>query len=108
MSEFLYRRTGMVFSADKRYYIQRRIDDRMAATGALAFADYFARLRGDAAGEIEHFVNAFTVNETYFYREDHQLQCLTVDLLRERTRAKPDGGAIRIWSVPCSTGGEPY
>ena len=39
-----------------------------------SFASYFAQLRGDLDGEIEQFVNAFTVNETYFYREDHQLR----------------------------------
>jgi len=108
LSEFLYRRTGMVFTESKRYYVQRRVSDRMAVTGATSFASYFARLRSDIAGEIEQFINAFTVNETYFYREEHQLQCLTRDLLAERTRRRPRSDAIRIWSVPCSTGEEPY
>src|SRR4029079_3502778 len=58
--------------------------------------------------EIEKFINAFTVNETYFYREEHQLRCLSSDLLNERVRAKRPGEALRIWSVPCSTGEEPY
>lgn len=107
LSEFLYRRTGMVFNEAKRYYVQRRVDERMAATGAATFASYFARLRIDAENEIEKFVNAFTVNETYFYREEHQLQCLTSDLLAERLLAK-SGGGLRIWSVPCSSGEEPY
>jgi chemotaxis protein methyltransferase CheR len=113
LCDFLYRRTGMVFTEAKRYYVQRRIDDRMEATGAATFTSYFARLRIDADGEIEQFVNAFTVNETYFYREEHQLQCLTRDLLAERLRTRAHrggdgGGAIRIWSIPCSTGEEPY
>src|SRR6185369_5925270 len=108
LTDFLYRRTGMVFNESKRYYVQRRVTERMDATGAATFASYFARLRGDLNGEIEQFVNAFTVNETYFYREDHQLRCLTADLLAERIRGRPRSEAIRIWSVPCSTGEEPY
>ncbi len=108
LSDFLYRRTGMIFPELKRYYVQRRVSERMLATGATSFASYFARLRGDVRGEVEQFINAFTVNETYFYREDHQLQCLTTDLLRERTATKPRSQSIRIWSVPCSTGEEPY
>jgi chemotaxis protein methyltransferase CheR len=108
LCEFLYRRTGMVFSEAKRYYVERRVLDRMSATGSGSFASYFARLRTDAQGEIEQFVNAFTVNETYFYREDHQLQCLSTDLLTERIRHKKKGDPIRIWSVPCSSGEEPY
>jgi chemotaxis protein methyltransferase CheR len=108
LCEFLYRRTGMVFTETKRYYVDRRITDRMAATGAASFASYFARLRGDLNGEIEQFINAFTVNETYFYREEHQLRCLTNDLLAERTAAVHRAQTIRIWSIPCSTGEEPY
>lgn len=108
LAEFLYRRTGMVFSESKRYYVQRRVDDRMTATGATSFASYFARLRSDANGEIEQFINAFTVNETYFYREDHQLSCLTNDILADRIRVRRPSDALRIWSVPCATGEEPY
>ena len=88
LCDFLYRRTGMVFTETKRYYVERRVTDRMAATGATSFASYFARLRSDVLGEVEQFINAFTINETYFYREDHQLQCLTNDLLAERGQAE--------------------
>lgn len=98
----------MVFNEVKRYYVERRVADRMAATGSASFASYFARLRTDADGEVEQFINAFTVNETYFYREDHQLKCLSANLLPERVRTKKPGDSIRIWSAPCSTGEEPY
>jgi chemotaxis protein methyltransferase CheR len=84
------------------------VQERLLATGSGSFASYFARLRGDAQGEIEKFVNAFTVNETYFYREDHQLKCLSADLLRERLENRSKPGPIRIWCAPCSTGEEPY
>ncbi len=108
LSEFIYRRTGMVFSETKRYYVERRVHERMKATGSQTFASYFARLRIDALSEVEQLVNAFTVNETYFYRENHQLQCLTNDLLADRVAQVTASKAIRIWSLPCSTGEEPY
>jgi chemotaxis protein methyltransferase CheR len=108
LAEFLYRRTGMVFTEAKRYYVERRISERMSATSSRSFTDYFAHLRGEERREVEELINAFTVNETYFYREDHQLTCLTTDLLDERVRAKRPGDTIRIWSAPCSTGEEPY
>jgi chemotaxis protein methyltransferase CheR len=108
LCEFLYRRTGMIFTEAKRYYVERRVVERMTVTGSSGFERYFARLRADLQGEIEQFVNAFTINETYFYREEHQLSCLTSELLPARLKAKPRGEAIRIWSVPCSTGEEPY
>ncbi|MET0220388.1 MAG: protein-glutamate O-methyltransferase CheR [Tardiphaga sp.] len=98
----------MVFAETKRYYVERRIGERMQATSMNTFVRYFAYLRNDARSEVEQLINAFTVNETYFYREDHQLTCLSTDLLRERVAQKRRGDAIRIWSVPCSTGEEPY
>jgi chemotaxis protein methyltransferase CheR len=108
LSEFLYRQTGMVFTEAKRYYVERRIYDRMSATSRRSFAEYFAYLRSMERKEVEELINAFTVNETYFYREDHQLACLTTDLLKERVATKRPGDTIRIWSSPCSTGEEPY
>lgn len=108
LCEFFYRRTGMVFTEAKRYYIERRVFERMAALKATSFAQYFARMRMDVGGEIEQIINAITVNETYFYREDHQFRCLTTDLLKQRLAVKPAGETIRIWSAPCSTGEEPY
>jgi chemotaxis protein methyltransferase CheR len=108
LCEFLYRRTGMIFTEAKRYYVERRVIERMTAAGSSSFEKYFACLRADLHGEIEQFVNAFTINETYFYREEHQLACLTSELLAERLKAKRRGEPIRIWSVPCSTGEEPY
>ena len=98
----------MIFTEAKRYYVERRVWERMAATDSASFGGYFAQLRSDTHDEIQQFVNAFTVNETYFYREDYQLKCLTNDLMKERVRDKHAGDAIRIWSAACSTGEEPY
>src|SRR5689334_205851 len=88
LCEFIYRRTGMLFDESKRYYIDRRLTERIAATSSESFKNYFAVLRSDAGEEIEHLVNAFTVNETYFYREDHQLRCMTAHLLDDLLRRK--------------------
>ncbi|WP_069882962.1 protein-glutamate O-methyltransferase CheR [Bosea sp. BIWAKO-01] len=107
LCEFLYRRTGMLFGEAKRYYIDRRVAERVAATNSPSFARYFEFLLGSAT-EAEHLINSFTVNETYFYREEHQLRCLSRSLLPDRMAEKRPGDRIRIWSVPCSTGEEPY
>jgi chemotaxis protein methyltransferase CheR len=106
--EFLYRRTGLSFTEGKRYFIDRRLEDRMMATGSSTFQVYFSLLRADADHEIEHLINSFTVNETYFYREDHQLRCMTSSLLADIVAHKAAGSTVRIWSIPCSTGEEPY
>ena len=108
LRDFLYRRTGMHFADAKRYYVDKRLADRMAATGCASFQAYFARLRADTAGELQSLINAFTVNETYFIREEHQFRCMVSDLLPAIVARKQPGAPIRIWSVPCATGEESY
>lgn len=107
LCDFLYRRTGMLFGESKRYYVERRVADRMAAAGIRAFTSYFSHLQSDER-EIEDLINIFTVNETYFYREEHQLSCLGRSLLPTLVKDRRPGDLVRIWSVPCSTGEEPY
>ncbi|MDB5642762.1 MAG: methyltransferase, CheR-type [Hyphomicrobiales bacterium] len=107
LCDFLYRRTGMMFGESKRYYIDRRVGDRMEQTGARTFGAYLAQLRDDPF-EAEHLINNFTVNETYFYREEYQLRALSRDLLPEIVARRQPGDKVRIWSAPCATGEEPY
>lgn len=107
--EFIYRRTGMAFADAKRYFVTRRVAERVIATESPHFASWFAMLRFDESGaELERLVNGLTINETYFFREEHQFACLTSSILPEITKRKRPGDGIRIWSLPCSTGEEPY
>jgi len=106
--DYFYRRTGISFDASKRYYVDKRLAERIEKTGAGGFADYFASLREPGrAEEFERLVQLFTINETYFYREAHQFECLATQLLPELTARRP-GEKLRIWSMPCATGEEPY
>lgn len=107
LSAFVYRRTGMLFEEKKRYYIDRRVADRMAVTGSRTFVDYYGLIR-DNDDEAQELINSFTVNETYFYREEHQLRCLSRSLLPTIVHNRRPGDLVRIWSMPCSTGEEPY
>ncbi len=104
---FLYRQTGMSYGEGKRYFVERRVAELMARRGDASFAAYFAALRLDAR-EMEALINAFTINETYFYREDHQFACLVRSILPELVARRGPGDMVRLWSVPCSTGEEPY
>lgn len=106
---FLRQRTGLSFGENKRYYVERRVVDRMKAVGATAFRDYLNLLRFQASGEeLQLLVNQMTVNETYFFREKYQFDCLVSSVLDEIVRDRRPGDRIRIWSAGCSTGEEPY
>lgn len=107
--EFFYRATGISFGENKRYFVDKRLIERIEKTAQRNFSDYYDRLRRQGAtAEIEQLINLLTVNETYFYREEHQFECLVHAILPELTADRGKGERIRIWSMPCSTGEEPY
>ena len=107
--EFFYRKTGIHFDDNKRYFVDKRLVERIEAGGHDSFRSWFVALRFEAGGhELQQLVNAMTVNETYFFREAYQFDCMVRDMLAEVVRRKRPGGRIRIWSIPSSTGEEPY
>lgn len=107
--EFIYRRTGLSYGEAKRYFIDRRILERVERSGISSVQSYLALLRFDSTGrELEEIINSLTVNETYFWREEYQFACLANAILPEVVGGKRRGDPVRIWSLPCSTGEEPY
>ena len=107
--EFFYRRTGISFEASKRYFVDKRLVERIEATGTANFRGYFTMLRFQASGEeLQQLTNLMTVNETYFLREEYQFRCLVDSILPEIVRHKTGSDAIRIWCIPSSSGEEPY
>jgi len=107
--EFFYRKTGIRFDQSKRYFVDRRLIERIKATGHNSFKSYFIFLRFESTGkELQNLVNSLTVNETYFFREEYQFQCMVNCMLPEIVSKKRAGDMIRIWSIPSSTGEESY
>jgi chemotaxis protein methyltransferase CheR len=107
--EFFYRKTGIYFDDSKRYFVDKRLIERIEATGSGNFRSYFTMLRFQASAEEQQtLTNLMTVNETYFFREEYQYQCLVNSLLPEIVKTKRPGQTLRIWSIPSSSGEEPY
>lgn len=107
--EFFYEKTGILFDESKRYFVDRRIIERMKATGYDNFKSYFIAIKYDITGkELQNLINALTVNETYFFREEYQFQAMVENMLPEITSRKKPGERVRIFSIPSSTGEEPY
>jgi len=107
--DFFGRKTGIYFEDNKRYFVDRRLTARMQATGHKSCLLYLRFVQFQASqSEFQRLVNAMTVNETYFFREDYQLIALVDGVLDDVRKRKRPGESIRIWSMPCSTGEEPY
>jgi chemotaxis protein methyltransferase CheR len=107
--EFFYRKTGIQFEPSKRYFVDKRLEERIEVTASTSFRNYFTKLRFEASGEeLQQLTNLMTVNETYFFREEYQFQCLVKSILPEITARKTDERPLRIWVIPSSSGEEPY
>jgi chemotaxis protein methyltransferase CheR len=107
--DFFGRKTGIYFEDNKRYFVDRRLTARMQATGHKSCLLYLRFVQFQPSqSEFQRLVNAMTVNETYFFREDYQLIALVDGVLDDVRKRKAPGEPIRIWSMPCSSGEEPY
>jgi chemotaxis protein methyltransferase CheR len=107
--DYFYKRTGIQFTASKRYFVDKRIDNCIRNGGYGGFASWFAALRlSDSAELLQDLINQLTVNETYFLREDYQFDAMLNWVLPRVLTARGGRGPIRILSLPCSTGEEPY
>ncbi len=59
--------------------------------------------------ELELFINQLTIGETYFFRDPDTLKAVELEVLRNLNgKGSGSGGAVRIWSMACATGEEPY
>ena len=71
----------------------------------------------DGQAEMKRLINALTIDETHFFRDDAQMNALTNHVLPALLATKRASAAalgptaqpqLRIWSAGCSTGEEPY
>ena len=106
--DLFYRKTGIYFDDARRYFVDRRLVACIAQSGHSRFRNWYDQLRLGDAGLMEQVINAMTVNETWFYREDYQFKALVNNMLPDILSRKAPGMPLRIWSVPCASGEEPY
>jgi chemotaxis protein methyltransferase CheR len=110
--DYFYTHTGIQFTSAKRYFVDKRVASCVRESGESTFNSWFAAVRLGTRPELsERLINQLTVNETYFLREDYQFNALLTSVLprvMDDRLGRGRAGPIRIMSLPCSTGEEPY
>ena len=86
--------------------IERAVRQRVAALGCASEDAYWLKVQGSAS-EQQALVEAVVVPETWFFRYPESFVAL-VKLARERSAQLAGARPLRILSLPCSTGEEPY
>ena|SRR5579862_2484028 len=86
--------------------IDRAVRLRMVTLGLEKQEDYWQRLH-DASHELQELIETVVVAETSFFRDREVFAALVRLVVGEWLPAHP-AGILRMLSVPCSTGEEPY
>lgn len=100
VQDYLRETIGLDADSIGRGAVDRAAERRMAAEGCATADAYVALLRSDAAAR-QRLVEDLVVPETWFFRDSQPFRLLA-RLAVDRDRP------LRVLSLPCSTGEEPY
>ncbi len=107
----IYELSGMRFEPNKAYFIASKLDIRVQALGLKNFEAYLSYLESPAGrAEYGFLVDEITINETFFFRHEPQLQAFRDEVLMPMVFARRAQRQMRfrILSAAASTGDELY
>ena len=107
-NEFLSSHYGLHFPDHKKELLEFALRPRLQAHRLKGFMEYYILLQYNSGDEREQLTRAVTNNETYFFREIHQLDALFGDGLDAFKREAATQGAMNILCAGCSSGEEAY
>ncbi|PRX98402.1 protein-glutamate O-methyltransferase CheR [Paraburkholderia sp. BL25I1N1] len=110
-AELLHRTIGLDAASLGHSAIERAVDQRAAAWCADGHAkatlnDYWEAAQGSPS-MVQALIETVVVPETWFYRDAEAFKALA-RLAHERLAERGDALPLRVLSLPCSTGEEPY
>lgn len=106
---YLKETRGFDFSGCRGAMVARRVKHRFAPTACGDIGEYIRYLK-ETPGEIDHLINALTINVSRFFRDPLTFEYIAERLLPTLVYEKQKGAdsALRLWSAGCSMGEEPY
>jgi chemotaxis protein methyltransferase CheR len=110
LRDFIHEKFGLFFDDGQRGTLRARLAARLSALDLMSFEDYYHYLRfgPQRSEELSRMASHLTNNETYFFREQAQLQVFSEHVLRAIKDKKARAGerTLRLLSAGCSTGEE--
>jgi chemotaxis protein methyltransferase CheR len=105
----LRQRSAHHLDDDKAYLVETRLLPLARRQGFESVDGLVLRLRGrpDEA-LLAQVVEAMTINETSFFRDDHPFEALRRVVLPERVWLRGPDRALNVWCAACASGQEPY
>jgi len=105
----LKEKTGFDFSNYKEESLLRRLNTRLKSCGHNNLEDYINFLINDSS-ETEKLLDVFLIKVTQFFRDIEAYKIFKEKVLYHFLEEKLDSlnPILRIWSIGCATGEEPY
>ncbi|WEK30019.1 MAG: tetratricopeptide repeat protein [Candidatus Pseudomonas phytovorans] len=103
---FLRERIGLDVESVGAPMVERALRQRCVAVGAIDLDDYWLRLQ-QSNDEQQALIEAVIVPETWFFRYPESFTALA-SLAHKRLAELAGARPLRLLSLPCSTGEEPY
>ncbi len=104
--DLLAKRSGTDFSKYKSSTIMRRMDKRIEALRLPSHTEYYKMIRQNPK-ELDVLFETVLIGITEFFRNGEHFDALREELKLLLEEKRP-GDNIRVWSVGCATGEEPY
>ena len=104
--DILRTRTGVDFASYRLAMLERRIATHYSSVGATSNDEYLHILQSSAA-ETHRLLERVTIKVSRFYRHAPAFNHLRDGVLARLASARK-GEPLRIWSIGCGTGEEPY
>ena len=106
----LYEVCGLYFSDHRRSELEHGVGQAFAASTCTSLEEYYRKVAGPTpdAVELDRLINAVTVNETHFFRDEGQFTALYTQVLPQIIERQRLARTLRIWSAGCASGEEPY
>ncbi len=108
--EIIQEYCGVSYGIESAFFLERRLGPRLDHLGLSDYSEYYRYLRYDTNGqaELEELVERITTHETYFFREQYQLDAFSEEILPRLVTQNRKRKNLSIWSAGCSTGEEVY
>lgn len=100
-------RLGLYFDAAEHNRVGILMHERMRESGCSSFSGYEQRMCDGSGEELRVLASKLTVPETYFFRNPEQFVALAQSVMPQLRLGQP-ARRIRILSVGCSSGEEPF
>lgn len=110
--KYIYDICGIFFQDNKKYLLESRLQKRINFLGLETFDAYldYIKYHPDRNSELRYLYEAITINETFFFRNQPQLDALVSQVIPSLINlpTKHNKNKIRIWSAASSSGEEAY